>query len=93
MSFPLENKVRIYLFLVGILAVVFAPPWMPLLVMLVCALRYAAWEVLLIGLLADFVWLPATPVSLPLFTITSLVLVWGLEPLRREFLIGKSGLS
>jgi len=92
MSFHLKNKVRVSLFFLGVIAVVFTPPWVPLIVMVAAALRYAAWEVLLIGLFADLVWLPALPVSLPLFTIASLVLVWGFEPLRREFLLGKGNI-
>ena len=93
MSFLLKNKVRLFLFFTGILSTVFAPPWVPLALIAIAALRYAAWEVLLIGLFADLVWLPATPASLPLFTIASLVLVWGFEPLRREFLLGKGNIQ
>jgi len=92
MSFLLKNKVRVSLFFLGVFAVIFAPPWVPLVLMVAAAFRYAAWEVLLVGLFADFVWLPAAPVSLPLFTVASLVLVWGLEPLRREFLLGRGSL-
>ena len=92
MSFLLKNKARVALFLLGILAVIFAPPWTLLIIMLAAALRYTAWEILFIGLFADFVWLPATPITVPLFTVASLVLIWGLEPLRREFLIGKGSL-
>ena len=67
-------------------------PWITLIIMSVSAFRYTAWEVLLIGLYADFVWLPAVPISFPLFTVASMIMVWGFEPLRRKFLIGKGGL-
>ena len=93
MSFLLKNKVRVSLFFLGVFAVIFAPPWVPLTLIAIAALRYAAWEALLIGLFADLVWLPAAPASLPLFTIASLVLVWGFEPLRREFLLGKGNIQ
>jgi len=50
------------------------------------AFRYPAWEVLFIGLLTDFLWMPGLFSQLPIFTLAALVLVWGLEPLRKEFL-------
>ncbi|OGG61509.1 hypothetical protein A3C21_01870 [Candidatus Kaiserbacteria bacterium RIFCSPHIGHO2_02_FULL_59_21] len=83
---------RIGLFALGVLGAIFGPPVLPLIAMAVSAIRYPAWEILLLGLLVDFLWLPAFPVSLPLFTIASLALLWGLEPMRREFMAGESGL-
>jgi len=73
----------------GILGAIFAPPWLPLLCMALLALRFRAWEVLLIGLFVDFLWLPTGSFlyPLPLFTFVGIVLVWGLEPLRAEFLV------
>ncbi|MEK9154399.1 MAG: hypothetical protein AAB798_02925 [Patescibacteria group bacterium] len=87
----MKNKMRLGLFLLGMLGVIFVP-WIAFIIMSVSAFRYTAWEVLLIGLYADFVWLPAVPISFPLFTIASMIMVWGFEPLRREFLIGRGGL-
>lgn len=73
--------------LTGFLAVIFAPPWLTILCMGLLAFRYPAWEILFIGLLTDFLWMPQGFLSpLPIFTITALILVWGLEPLRKEFL-------
>ena len=81
------HKIRPLLALVGIFAAVFAPPWLTILCMGLLAFRYPAWEVLFIGLLTDFLWMPPGFFSpLPIFTITALILVWGLEPLRKEFL-------
>lgn len=40
----------------------------------------------MIGLLIDLTWLPAEGISLPLFTIGGIVLVWIFMPLRRQFL-------
>lgn len=73
----------------GILGAIFAPPWVPLIAIGLLALRYPAWEVLVIGAWVDFLWLPSGSFidPLPLFTIAALVLVWGLEPLRNEFLL------
>jgi len=87
-SLPHSN-VRIALVAIGVVGAVFAPPYVPLVVMGILALCYRAPEVLAIGVLVDFLWLPVGDlfVALPLFTIAALVLVWGLEPLRSEFLM------
>lgn len=71
---------------VGIFGAIFAPPWILLICMGMLAFRYTAWEVLLMGLLADFLWLPFATHAIPLFTITGFILAWGLEPMRKEFL-------
>lgn len=71
----------------AILGAIFFPPWVTIICMGLSAFRYPAWEVLFIGLLTDFLWLPPGFLHpLPIFTISALVLVWGLEPLRKEFL-------
>jgi len=86
----LIHNARPILAVFGIIGAFFAPPWVPLLIMLILAVRYPAWEALLIGLLVDLLWLPATAfAALPIFTLAGLALVWGCEPLRREFLVGK----
>ena len=56
--------------------------------MLVLAIRYRAIEVLAMGFLLDMLWLPHDSLlfSLPIGTIVAIVIVWGLEPLRLEFL-------
>lgn len=77
---------------VGVFGALFAPPAVPLLAIVILAIRYPAWEVLGIGLLVDFLWLPEVSLyAPPLFTIAALALVWGFEPLRREFLMKKGG--
>ena len=59
--------------------------------MVLLAVRYRAPEVLALGLIMDLLWLPDTVLSTaPLFTLGALLLVWGLEPLRNEFLLGRS---
>lgn len=71
----------------AILGAIFAPPWVTLICMGVLAFRYAAWEVLFLGLLMDMLWLPAGLAHpLPVFTMAGFILAWGLEPLRKEFL-------
>lgn len=93
MSFLPAASIRIALGVVGVTTALFAPPWIMLLVMIILALRYSAWEVLFLGLLVDLLWFPGLFLGVfPLFTIAGAALVWGLEPLRREFLIEKGGL-
>ena len=74
------------LVIVGIFAAIFAPPWVTILCMGLLAFRYPAWEVLFIGLLTDFLWMPGLFSPMPIFTVSALILVWGLEPLRKELL-------
>lgn len=93
MSFLSDHSIgiRVLLALLGVFGVVFAPPWVPLLVILLLALCYPAWEALAIGLMADLLWQTPTVSdglfgALPLMTLAALLFVWGFEPLRREFL-------
>ena len=88
MSYLSSNKLRAALFVLGILGAIFAPPWVPLIVMGLLALRFRAPEVLAIGVFVDFMWLPfgSSTVAIPLFTLAAIVLVWSLEPLRSQFL-------
>ena len=81
-------SIRIIIAAVGFVGAVFAPPWVTLACIILLSLRYRAWEVIILGLATDLMWLPGGP-SLhlfPLFTLLSLILVWGLEPLRLQFL-------
>lgn len=56
--------------------------------MTILAARYAAWEAIVLGICVDFIFTPATFVHpFPIFSIVALVLVWGFEPLRNEFLV------
>ena len=58
------------------------------------ALRFRATEALFIGLFTDMLWLApggveglgSFPHVLPLYTIAAIIIVWGLEPLRLEFM-------
>lgn len=79
---------RITIALIGIIAVLCAPPWVPLVCIVALSVRYRAWEAILIGAFMDFAWLPSGTAihSLPLFTMAAIVIVWGFEPLRAQFL-------
>ena len=83
------SYIRIALVLVGIWGAVLAPPWVTLFVMVLLALRFRSWEVLVLGMWMDFLWLPSESFiyPLPLFTLGAIILVWGLEPLRNEILV------
>lgn len=91
-----NNNLRIILGALLFASVLFAPPYIAAVFALALALRWRAWEVALAGIFADFLWLPAsvsfTSVeTLPLVTLISIILVVGLEPLRRQLLIGETG--
>jgi hypothetical protein len=85
-SFLRASSIRTLLALCGGASVFFAPWWVPLVCMVLLALRYPAWEVPLIGLLVDLLWLPGGGVAVPFFTIAGIVMVWILAPLRDQFL-------
>ncbi len=72
----------------GAIASLFIAPWITAVCIVVLSVRFRALEAVALGSLLDFLWLPHDSVltMFPLCTIVSLVLVWGFEPLRLEFL-------
>jgi len=85
----MQNYVRVALAVIGLISIFILPTWVPVLCIVALALRFRAWEAILIGVLIDLTWLPSGSSihMLPLFTILALVIVWGLEPLRAQFLL------
>lgn len=85
------KELRIILAFIGFIGVIFLPPWVPLVCIVLLALRFRAWEAILIGAFMDFAWLPSGTLihSLPLFSIAALLIVWGFEPLRAQFLVSQ----
>ena len=80
--------VRVALALLAVLSAIFLTWWLPPIFMTLLALRWRAWEVPLIGLFVDFLWLPQTGLAhLPLMTLYGMLVVWLLEPLRERFLL------
>jgi hypothetical protein len=79
---------RILLFVLALISVFVMPPWVFVILVSISALRYRAWEMLFLALMIDFAWLPEVSLlhSVPLFTLVALLLVWGLDPLRKEVL-------
>ncbi|HVM73972.1 MAG TPA: hypothetical protein VMU13_03800 [Candidatus Paceibacterota bacterium] len=80
---------RITLAFIGLISALTLPPWIPLVCIVLLSIRYRAWEAILIGALIDFTWLPSGTAmhSLPLCTLVAIIIVWGLEPLRQQFLL------
>ena len=81
----LENSTRILLGLWGLWAVLFGPWWLPLVPIVLLSMRFRAWEGIFLGLLMDFLWLPAYHV--PFYFLGALAIVWFFEPLREELLL------
>lgn len=77
------------LVLVGVAGVLLGPWWLPIAAGIMLSLRWRAWEVLFLGLGMDLLWLPGASLfaHVPLYTLGALMLVWGLEPLRRRLLV------
>ncbi len=94
MSYP--SKLRVTLNILLVASVLFAPPWAVAIVAVFFAARYRAWEVVIAGMCMDLLWLPHSldlSVSLdniPAATLLSILLVFGLEPLRRQLLLGSA---
>ena len=84
--FPSEIKIRVLITSIGMAGAFFAPWWVPLVCMIVLAVRYPAWEVLFIGLVMDLLWLPEGGLEMPVFLLAGIVLVWICAPLRNQFL-------
>ena len=84
--FPSEIKIRVLVASIGMAGAFFAPWWVPLVCMIVLAVRYPAWEVLFIGLVMDLLWLPEGGLEIPVFLLAGIVLVWICAPLRNQFL-------
>ncbi len=85
----MHRYIRGAIAVLGVISVFVFPVWVGIVCIIVLALRYRAWEAILIGALIDLTWLPSAGIihPLPLFTILSIIIVWGLEPLRAQFLL------
>lgn len=80
--------IRIVLASFGYISALVGVPWLTALCIVLLALRFRAWEAVLLGLCMDFLWLPMqfSVYTLPYFTIGALLIVWLFEPLRAQFL-------
>lgn len=82
-------SLRVAATFVGLAGILYGPAWLPLVVITLLSLRYRAWEALILGMCMDLMWMQSAALlpSMPLFTLVSLVIVWGLEPLRAELML------
>lgn len=69
-------------------SVLFVPPWIPLIGAGILALRFRAWEILLLGALIDILYVPPGGIyGVPIpATLTAFILLVGLEPFRQKLL-------
>lgn len=83
--------IRALIAAVGIGGVIVAPVWVPLIAVFALAMRWRSWETLVIGMMADILWLPFMHFwGMPIATLFAIVLVWILEPIRKELLLGRA---
>lgn len=86
------NFIRLCVAILLFASVLFAPPFITAIFAFALAVRWRAWEVIAAGILMDLLWLPYSVGfsldHLPAATLISIVLVFGLEPLRRQLLLG-----
>jgi hypothetical protein len=76
---------RITIAVMGFLGAVALNPIVPVIAIVALAFLFHAWEAMFLGLCIDMLW---TPVGhIPFFTIGAIMIVWILEPIRREFLV------
>lgn len=69
------------------LGVFLAPWWLSFIGAFLLAIRWRAWEAIVLGVLMDILWLPfSLAYGLPVATLSAIALVWVFEPLRRQFL-------
>lgn len=79
---------RALLVLVSLVSVFFAPWWITALCALILAVRWRSWEVIVLGVFVDALWLPHSFFyGFPVATFLAIVAVWVLEPLRNELLV------
>ncbi len=88
MSSLSESSVRVAVAILGFVGAIFLPWYVPAACIVLLSLRFPAVEAILLGASMDLLWLPSDSFfqSMPLFTIGALILVWGFEPLRKQFL-------
>jgi len=78
--------IRAFIAAAGFLGIIFFPPWFSLVCGIILAVRYRAWEVILMGLCMDLLWMPSGAWQIPYATLLAIFIVWALEPLRSELL-------
>lgn len=82
------DLIRVVGALALLLSALLLPWWVSVGGMILLAARSPSWEVICIGFLIDCLWLPTDTLiyPVPIFTIGAVLVVWGLEPMRRLLL-------
>ncbi len=81
---------RILLDLLALGAVALGMVWVPIALAVVLVVFFGAWEIILVGMVMDFVWLPSAH-AVPLLTLGALALAWIVEILRGHFFLTAAG--
>lgn len=80
------SNVRLALDVLALVFALFGPWWLPLLCMILLSLRFPAWEVPVLGLFMDFLWMPSTT-FFPYYTLAGIALLILSAPIRRQLLL------
>lgn len=70
-------------------SVLFASPWVPIVGAGILAVRFRAWEILILGALIDLLYVPPGGffgIPIPA-TLVAFILLLGLEPFRKKLLL------
>lgn len=86
MSWLSATSIRIALAAALAVSVVFGHPFVALCVALALAIRFRAYEVLIMAVVMDLMFAPRVWPLIPVATICALLIVFGLEPLRRNLM-------
>ena len=84
--------IRIALALCAFVSILFGPLWVSVLLGIILAARWEAWEVILLGLLIDFLYLPLGAfwyMPIPV-TLLAMVFVWVMVPVRKRIFIDRA---
>lgn len=76
---------RITIAVMGFLAAIVLNAWVPAIAIVALAFLWRSWEALLLGLFVDLLWLPQG--QIPFFTVGAILVVWVMEPIRKEFFV------
>jgi hypothetical protein len=81
--------IRLALAVLAFVSVLFAPLWVTAVLGVVLAVLFEAWEVIVLGLIADFLYLPPGGffhIPMPM-TLLAIVFVWAMVPIRKRIFL------
>ncbi len=81
-------SMRTFFFLASLICVLFGPWWGALIGAVLVSMRYRAYEMVLLGIIADVLWLSHDILwGIPVITGATIFIMWFFEPLRRELFV------